>query len=164
LKKINTLQSNSALICRENENYFPQIKGKELLLPQGLIPPATPFSVKETEDLAHQSLRPLRNWRKQAQDDFSLLRSTPLPQFSCVFWDSLTILPFPGPACRDTQRHKSLPQKRVLPATFTGITAAGLLITFASACVLWRDYWNMCSTSQNLVFCTPEMFSRPRTT
>lgn len=132
--KKNTLQSNSALVCRENENNYPLIKGKELLLAHGLIPPAIPYSVKELGDSPRQSLWSLLNWRKEVQDDFSLLRSTLLLRLFCVFQDSLANIPSKVlGADRDTPRHRSVLQKRVLLGTFRGITATDLIITFASA-------------------------------
>lgn len=156
-------QNNSALACRENENNFPQIKGKKLLLAQVLIPSVTPYSEGNTGSATAKSAIPISLEETQVRNHFSLLRPTLLPWLSCAFGDILAILLFQGPGCR--QRH-SKTQKSLTEKSSTGDFyrhhSHRLFVTFARACVLWRDYCNTCNTSHNLVFCTPETFSRSR--
>lgn len=154
-------QNNSALACGENDNNFPRIKGKKLLLAQVLIPPVTLYSEGNMRLTTAKSAIPISLEETQVHNHFSLLRSTLLPQLSCAFWNILAILLFKGPRWR--QRH-SKTQKSLREKSSTGDFyrhhSSKLLITFPHACVLWRNYCNTCNNTHNLVFCTPETFSR----
>lgn len=93
-KKMNTLQSNSALVCRENKNNFPGTKGKELFLAQGLITPATHYSVKEMGDSPQKTPWHLLNCSKhEARMIFCSPGLLFLHSFSVYFVIVLAILP-----------------------------------------------------------------------